>query len=275
MILFLIKKTFFDFWDNLSTIIMLNLGFLLILIGAGYMLWLFSLIGTSFLTNFPAILVLLLSYFFFIVPSVVFFIYMGTVSKIVKNIADFKKPELFDFLIYLKQTYKPSSIFAVIFTSYLFCYFIACNFYLNSKFIFGGFNIGIIIFILLFFLTISIITASQYFFPLQTYIDLYAKKNLRKMFLLFYDNIRFSVILLMLNILIGILSVLTFYVFFGFTVNLLLCMVAFKLRLYKYDYYDKHPNLKKRKIPWKELLSDDMDKLGKRTLKTMIFPWKK
>ena len=117
--------------------------------------------------------------------------------------------------------------------------------------------------------------ALQYFFPLQSNIDLYVKKNMRKMFLLLYDNIRFTSILLILNILINILSVLTFFILFGFSVNILLCMVAFKLRLYKYDYYEEHPDLKKRRVPWKELLTEDKAKLGKRTLKTMIFPWKK
>jgi hypothetical protein len=52
-------------------------------------------------------------------------------------------------------------------------------------------------------------------------------------------------------------------------------MVAFKLRLYKYDYYEAHPSGKKRRVPWNELLAHDKEKLGKRTFKTLIFPWKK
>ena len=275
MVLFLIKKTFFDFWDNLLTIIMLNLGFFLILIGEGYLFLAFSATGVTFFTGSPNILLLLFYYFFFVISGIVFFIYVGIVAKILKSIADFEKPKLLDFLLYLKETYTASSIFGIIFVSYFFCYYIAGKFYLRSTFIVGGFNIGIIIFVLLFFITILILMASQYFFPLQSYIDLYVKKNIRKMFLLVYDNIGFTSILLILNIIINILSVLTFFIFFGLSVNILLCMVAFKLRLYKYDFYEEYPDPKKRRVPWKELLTEDRAKLGKRTLKTMIFPWKK
>ena len=51
-----------------------------------------------------------------------------------------------------------------------------------------------------------------------------------------------------------------------------------RLRLYKYDYYEAHPELKtpkeKRYIPWDELLQNDKETLGPRSFKSLIFPWK-
>ena len=274
MILFLIKKTFFDFWDNLITIVLLNIGFLIIGLGEIYFYWSFFKFGVTFLVNASIILTLFLYYIFFVIGCIVFFIYVGAVTKILKNIADYKQPEFRDFFASLKETYKASSIFAIIFSSYFFVYFISGRFYLNLKFTISGFNIGLIIFIILFFISFFILLASQYFFPLQSTFDLKVKKNIKKMFLILFDNTGFSIMLLIINIIIFLLSFFTFFIFFGLTTNLLLLMVAFKLRLYKYDYLEEHPDYDKRSVPWDELLSYDRDMVGKRTLKGMIFPWK-
>jgi uncharacterized membrane protein YesL len=274
MILFLIKKTFFDFWDNLITIILLNVGFLVIGLGEIYLLWLFFKLGVTYFINAPILLLLFLYYLFFVIVSIVFFIYVGAVAKILKKIADFKRPDFQDFYTYLKETYKASSIFAVIASTYFFVYFIAGRFYLGLNLTIGGLNIGGIVYIILFFITFFVLLASQYFFPLQSTFDLKVKKNIKKMFLILFDNTGFSIFLFILNIIIIALSFLTFFVFFGISVNLLLCTVAFKLRLYKYDYLEEHPDYNKRSVPWDELLSDDRDMVGKRTLRGMIFPWK-
>jgi hypothetical protein len=43
--------------------------------------------------------------------------------------------------------------------------------------------------------------------------------------------------------------------------------------MYKYDYLEKNPG-DRRRIPWDALLVEDRERVGKRTLKGMIFPWK-
>jgi hypothetical protein len=40
----------------------------------------------------------------------------------------------------------------------------------------------------------------------------------------------------------------------------------------KYDYLEEHGQAKS--IPWEELLEDEEDKMGRRSLRGMIFPWK-
>ena len=47
-----------------------------------------------------------------------------------------------------------------------------------------------------------------------------------------------------------------------------------KLRLYKYDYLEENPDAKRNDIPWDALLIDERERVGKRTLRGMIFPWK-
>ena len=53
---------------------------------------------------------------------------------------------------------------------------------------------------------------------------------------------------------------------------------ALRIRLYKYDYLEEHPELKtkkeRRQIPWEELIYEDRETLGPRKLRSFLFPWK-
>ena len=44
--------------------------------------------------------------------------------------------------------------------------------------------------------------------------------------------------------------------------------------MYKYDWLEANPEANRKKIPWDALLMDDKERVGKRTLRGMIFPWK-
>lgn len=53
---------------------------------------------------------------------------------------------------------------------------------------------------------------------------------------------------------------------------------AFKLRMYKYDWIERHPEIPiqvaRKQIPWDELLQEDRETTGVRTIRNLIFPWK-
>jgi Zn-dependent protease with chaperone function len=117
------------------------------------------------------------------------------------------------------------------------------------------------------------VLAFQYFFPLQARLERRFFKILKKMFLLLLDNPLFTFGLLLASLIILVLSVFTIFLLFGITTILLWWNVALKLRLYKYDHLEKHPD-DRRRIPWDALLVEDRERVGKRTLKGMIFPWK-
>ncbi len=44
--------------------------------------------------------------------------------------------------------------------------------------------------------------------------------------------------------------------------------------MFKYDYIEAHPDTDRKHLPWEELLFEEREKVGTRTLKGMIFPWK-
>ena len=64
----------------------------------------------------------------------------------------------------------------------------------------------------------------------------------------------------------------------GFSGLLLAWNNAFKLRMYKYDWMELHPEIPiqkaRKQIPWEELLAEDRDTVGTRTIRNLIFPWK-
>jgi len=44
--------------------------------------------------------------------------------------------------------------------------------------------------------------------------------------------------------------------------------------MYKYDYLEAEADADRKHIPWDELLYEERESVGNRSLKNMIFPWK-
>jgi hypothetical protein len=42
----------------------------------------------------------------------------------------------------------------------------------------------------------------------------------------------------------------------------------------KYEYLEQHPEANRTPVPWDTLLHDERERVGKRTLRNTIFPWK-
>ena len=98
---FLIKKTFFDMWDNLIRIVILNLGFILTFAIIIYFPLLFRDVPLLFFTALG-------------IGMGILFLYSGVVSNMTSTIADYTKPEFKDFLPALKATYPTSLLFALL-----------------------------------------------------------------------------------------------------------------------------------------------------------------
>ena len=261
MIGFLIKKAFFDMWDHLFRIILLNLGFILIVGFAIFAPYLLNMIpGVPQAVMFAISILIALS-------SVC--VFSGAAGCMTRDISDYGEPGFRDFVTYLKETYKASLVFALINSVLVFLLSIIMPFYLQQPSI-----IGPLAFAFLFWIGLIWLVASQYFFPLQARMDKRIFKNIRKMFLLFFDNTLFSLVVFLGSIIIIALSSFTAFMLPGFAALFLWLNVAMKLRLYKYDYLEEHPEANRRKIPWPALLRTDKERVGKRTLRGMIFPWK-
>jgi hypothetical protein len=192
----------------------------------------------------------------------------GAVSRMTADIADYKQPGFADFLVYVRECWANSLLGAVLLAGYLFVVSVAFPFY-AGKGVVGWLAMG-----LLFWVTVAALLAAQYFFPIQSRLDRKFRKIVRKSFLLLFDNTIFTFGLLAVALIIFVVSAFTAFLLPGIATIFLWWSTALKLRLYKYDWLEQNPGADRRKVPWDALLIDDRERVGKRTLKGMIFPWK-
>ncbi|MBN2353229.1 MAG: hypothetical protein JXD23_11710 [Spirochaetales bacterium] len=268
---FFIKKSFFDMWDNLLPIIILNVGFCVMLAlslgamwGVGALMLELGATGTGFGIFIANLAVLTLC-------GAILGVYTGAASVMTTTIADYSKPTFAEFFRALKETWKPSLLFGVIQGVLLSLIVNAAGVYLHNM----NNLINPLLFFIIFWIYLTWLMASQYFFALQGRFDKKFRKNLRKMFIMFFDNPMFTIFgLTLLSLFVFGLSIVLFFILPGFTSILLMQSVALKLRVLKYDYLDANPQADRRKIPWYTILEPERELVGKRTLKGMFFPWK-
>jgi len=253
---FLVKKTFFDMWDNLFRILLMNLGFLAISA-------IFFLLAPLFI-GVPVLFFATLA-----VGIAIFAVYTGAVSKMCAEIADFRQPGFSDFIGFARESLGSSLLLALAIVVYALIVSVAFRFYGGMKSLVGPLAAA-----LLFWVTVAWALASQYYFPIQSRMDKKFRKIFRKTFLLFFDNPGFSIALFIVAVITLVLSAFTAFLLPGLATLLLWWNVALKLRLYKYDWLEQNPGANRRRAPWDALLVGDRERVGKRTLKGMIFPWK-
>jgi small-conductance mechanosensitive channel len=253
---FLIKKAFFDMWDNMLRVLLMNLGYILVLA-------IFFLLAPLFLDVPPLFIATV------VVGIAVCAVYTGVVSRMCSEICDYRQPGFSDIPRFLKESFGSSLLLAAALAGYVFVVSIAFRFYGGLKSLVGPLAVAV-----LFWVTVGWLLASQFFFPLQSRLDRKFRKIFRKTFLLFFDNPAFSIGLFLCSGIVLLVSFFTALLLPGLSSILLLWNAALKLRLYKYDWLEKNPGPGRRSVPWDALLVEDRERVGKRTLKGMIFPWK-
>ncbi|MCF7943383.1 MAG: hypothetical protein K9L21_03010 [Spirochaetia bacterium] len=256
MIGFYIKKAFFDGWDNLIGLIILNLGFVISL-GIAYAVFL------SFQVHAVIGVVLLILYLWGLN------IFIGGVSFYVKEFVFYQRPGAREFIDCLKSAWKPAVMHTIIMFILLVMIFFVIPFYAS----FEGL-IGAVVIALLFWVSLFTAMGLMYYFPLIAQLEKNPKKAVKKSFLLVFDNIGFSFFLLLYTILNSIISILTAFLIPGFSSVLMSHQGAVKLLMFKYDYLEETPDANRKKIPWTALLFDEKEKVGHRSIRGMIFPWK-
>lgn len=258
---FLIKKNFCDGWDNMLSIIVSNL--VMVFAGAGLVL-----LNAYLAVNIWA--QLLLYIVSFSVMSILIFAY----GDVAANIANFNGVHVKDYFKQIPKCWKDGLLFGCMNAVITWVSTIAISYYFfENKSMFSLFLGAMICWI-----DIFIILAFQWFIPIRSLMHNNFKKCLKKSFLIFFDNKGFTIFQAFYNLILIALSI--FFVGFmpSFSGIVLANTNALRLRLYKYDYLEEHPELETRKeqkhIPWEELIYDDRDMLGPRKFKSFIFPWK-
>ena len=255
MFSFMIKKTFFDWWDNFFFFFLLNIGYILVLV------LLFS-ISSPFSDS------LLVSSLVFFLKIELFSVYTGVIAQVTREISDYRSVGWDDFFQYFKSSYKTSLFLG----AFLFCFFLPITL-LSSYYQQTQSFWEMILSWIYFWIMLAILLIFQWFFPLEARLQPTLVQNSKKCLLFFLDNTVFSVGTFIGGGVLFILSFVTGFLLPGIAVVLLWLNVAAKLRLYQYDYLENHPDANRRVIPWEELLHHDHEIIGKRTLKGIILPW--
>ena len=257
MLMFMVKKAFFDMWDHFLAVVIMNLGFIILLT--------VPLLFPSWLVEINVFAALAMQ----VIGGLLVFVYAGTISMAARDMANYERPEFKKVVEYLKETWKSSLVLGLIWAAVVLVVFIGFPVYAGME----NF-LGLAAIVFLFWAILIWSLSSQFYFPIRAQLDTQIRKVLRKSFVIFFDNTFFAIVVGIGTILITVGSVFTALLLPGVTGLLIWHQVALKLRLYKYDYLEENPESNRREIPWDALLIDERERVGKRTLRGMIFPWK-
>ena len=258
---FIIKKNFCDGWDNLFSMIVANVCMLFA--GAGLVL-LNAYLSINILVQ------LLLYIFSFSVMSILMFAY----GEVAAKIANFNGVHVVDFFKAIPGAIKDGIFFGILNAVITWVSTIAISYYFfQTKSMIGLFFGAMICWI-----DIFVILAFQWFIPIRSLMHNNFKKCLKKCFLIFFDNKGFTILTALYNLVLIVFSVVLLGFAPSFAGLIIANTNALRIRLYKYDYLEEHPELETRaeqkQIPWEELIYDDREALGPRKFKSFIFPWK-
>lgn len=264
---FFLKKNFCDIWDNLLYLILTNIVPVAVIVGSYFAVTMSSAVN-SYLPNLV-----------FVACSAVLMAVLFAWGANARKIADFNSPKWSLFLSSLRKCFPVGALLGALLAVLALVVRASFMFYLGM-FLGKGSIIGVLFAAFIGWFFLITVMAMQWFVPLYfLQEDNTFLKNLKKAFIVYFDNAGFSFIMLVHNLILLALTVLTFGLVPGLNGITLSCTNACRLRLYKYDWFDEHPEYlndreKRSDIPWDELIADDKESLGERKISSFIFPWR-
>lgn len=251
MITFLLRKSFLHCWDNLYTLLCVNLC--LALLVALY-LYLASLQGGGY----PGIVIIYL-----------FNLLIGTASVAARKISDYDPPDVRLFFLGAKTVWKDALFFTACFVLQGTALSYIIPFYLTL----GSGLAGLSLAMLLFWACAVWWVAMIHYYPVRLRLNLPISLAVRRAFLLLTGNLSLSCAIFLLSAAALMLSLVTAMLLPGMSLILVFHQVAGRTLLLKYQYLEGHPQAREE-IPWSRLLKDDLEFIGGRSVKGIVFPWK-
>ena len=258
---FLLKKSFCDGWDNLFSLVIINV------------LSLFTGLGIFFLFNLVKENDLLI-YLVFVLACLIFSIYAFAYGELSGKIANFDGVGILDFFRAIPSVLKDAVLYGLMTAAIVLISVVAFDYYFVQMQTLFGFFLGAMIL----WIDVLLLLSLMWFIPIRALMHNNFKKCLKKCFIIFFDNTGFCLLIGLYNLVMIALSVVFIGFFPALTGILIADTNALRLRLYKYDYLEEHPELQtkreRRQIPWEELIYEDRETLGPRKFKSFFMPWK-
>ncbi len=260
MIGLFLRKAFYSGWDNLLTIIVLNV--LVLSIGFGGVFLASATADIVPLSIGSLVLAVLLEGVLFM-----------SISSVMADVARHRSLT-FKAVFTAFREYAPHGMFFAILVclvSVLAAIVIPYYLSLNSLF-------GLTLAAMMFWVVVLFLLSFQWFLAVRVQIEKDFKNAVKKSFILFFDNPGFSFFLFFYSLVLITVSGLTVFLVPGFSGVILAQNEALRLRLFKYNWIESHPELDfktaRKSVPWDEILEEEDDIVGHRTFRNFIFPWK-
>lgn len=255
---FLIKKAFFDWWDAFLPATVVNLGFVLVLLVPSLL--------PSAVVGFGAVA----AYAVFVPSVLLVFVYLGGVSAVAHEIAEYRSVSWSAFAGGVRASIPVALSFGGIAIVHVALLIVAVPVYVIEL---GG-MVGMLALSILFWISLAWFLAALFIFPASRRLAARPRTALSRAFMFALDNPLFAFATAIVGVVMMVASVFTALLIPGIVGLFVLLEDAMKLRMYRYDWLRENPTGKRRDVPWDELLYDDRDRIGKRSLRGMIFPWK-
>jgi TM2 domain-containing membrane protein YozV len=259
MLGFLIKKSFWDYWDRMGLMILMNL-----LNGL-----------TAALCIYPPMLLAeagmgAFSLIFLILAGGLFFLVVGANSRMCSEVVNSKSIEVKKWFSYFKEKAKKSLFFYLLVLVLSLIIYSAMKFYGSP----AGNAIFLGAFFFVFWVTLLLLFTVGYFFPLSNVMDDSFGKNVKKCFMLFFDNPGISIFVSLISLFLFLISAVTALLAPGLTSMAILWENLMKFLMLKYDFIEENPDTNRKKIPWDVVLRDEKETLGNRGFGEILRPWK-
>ena len=254
---FFIKKAFFDGWDNLIGMVLMNLVYLALF---------FLLMYSTSLAEYGALPIVLA----LVALLFVYTVFSGAVSNAVYAYSDYRRDTWSDIKAGFSRYFRHALLRFAIYIFQIVLAVFVIPFYMGS---FG--IVGLVISVLLIWLEIFSLIALPYYWALSSHLPGDRPlKTLKKCFIVMGDNMGFSLFFFLYNAVCTGLTIFTIGLVPGIAGMNLASHDAVRLLMLKYDYLEEHPDADRRHLPWADILYDEEEKVGPRSFKSMIFPWK-
>ena len=254
---FYIKKAFFDGWDNFIQMVLQNIiyiVFFLLIVGS------IVVFGDNLVFFLPVAIAIMF----------LFCLSMGGTSSVVYNWSQYKSETWRPFMKGVGRNIRHSMLFFLCIMVLFLLFFLVIPFYLSFNNI-----LGTVFGVMMVWLAIFLLLVLPYYFPLMNLLPGDGPfKTLKKCFIVAGDNLGYTILLLLHNILDIVLTVVTMGLLPGWCGLMLGDQDMMKLLMKKYDWIEENPGKNRKEMDWSEILYDEKETLGPRSLKNMIFPWK-
>jgi hypothetical protein len=256
MIGFMLKKWFYDLWDHMLALALINIGFLVSLA--------IPLAAPSALSAMP-----ILSYAVAVVGIVWCSTYLCAAATMMRILSDGKNFSFGEFFEAIKKSWLAGVMTGVVVVGLAYCILVAIPFYLGS-----GSTLGLVAAATLFWMILLLFFALQFYPAFRAREPGKPKEAIRKCLALFFDNTPFSIFTALASTILFAASFFVAFMLPGPAGCLLLLDEAVRLRMMKYDYLAANPEADRKRIPWDVILAEEKELTGTRSLKSLIFPWK-